>query len=122
MHEFGIVSALFDEIERQAAAAGMAKVSRVEVAVGHLRQVVPEVLRTAWTSVTRQTFAEGAALDIEPIAASARCRHCGVTYEPDLHDFRCAGCGRADAEILAGDEILLKSVSGEAMEKSGSRT
>jgi hydrogenase nickel incorporation protein HypA/HybF len=86
------------------------RVRSVEVKVGVLRQVVPDALEFAFQLVAEGTSAEGAALEIEQVAARVRCARCNV--ESVVADFplACAGCGSVDVHVVAGDELLVDSL------------
>lgn len=113
MHELSLAQALADEVERVARQNRLTRVVRVEVDVGVLRQVIPDIMQEAFCQVSDGTMAEGAVLQLHFSPALARCRGCQKHYEPDIDDFRCPGCGRADADVLGGEEFLLKTVEGE---------
>ncbi len=120
MHEASIAMAA---IEAAIAAAGghrATKITRVELEVGVLREIVPEAMAMAFEACSIGTIAEGAQLDLREEPARARCRACGRDFAPDLENrsFACRECGAADAEIIAGDEILLRSIECETDEES----
>jgi hydrogenase nickel incorporation protein HypA/HybF len=102
MHEL----ALADSIVRIALAhAGGRRIARVEVRVGHLRQVVPSALDFAFGLVAEGTAADGAELVLEEVPAAGRCRACGEESELPEFPLRCAACGGLDLEILRGEEL-----------------
>jgi hydrogenase nickel incorporation protein HypA/HybF len=107
MHELSIAQAIFDVAERHAAGR---RVSKVEVRVGHLRQVVPDALDFAFTLITPGTALDGAELEIEHVPARGRCRACGA--QSTLADFplRCARCGGLDLQVTAGEELLVAAL------------
>jgi hydrogenase nickel incorporation protein HypA/HybF len=106
----GIATSLMEQLERIAAAERAVRIVEVEVVCGVMQQVVPEALQLAFEAVTAGTLAEGAALAIKEEAMAARCRVCGRTYAPRIDDYLCPECGQADAELTAGQDIILKSV------------
>ena len=111
MHEMSIAASMLDVVLQAAEQAGATRVEAVEVEVGALKQVVPEVLQVAWQAVRADTLADGAVLKIEEISARAECRQCGRRFEPDIaYSFLCPGCNRADVRIVRGNDIVLKSV------------
>jgi len=115
MHEASIAMAAIDQAVEAARQHGASRVTRVKLRVGALRQVVPEAMKLAFEACAIGTPAEGAELELEEEAVIARCRPCGRQFEPDLQalSFMCPQCGQADAELLAGNEIILTSVECE---------
>jgi hydrogenase nickel incorporation protein HypA/HybF len=107
MHELAIA----DSVVRIACAhAGGRRVTKVDVKVGHLRQVVPSALEFAFGLVAEGTEVEGAELALEAVPAAGRCRGCGAdTPLPEL-PLRCARCGGFDVEVLQGEELLVDSL------------
>jgi hydrogenase nickel incorporation protein HypA/HybF len=120
MHELSISSAIVDTALRH---AGGQRVTRVDVRIGALRQVVPESLDFYFEIVSRDTDCSGAALEIELVEALMGCPTCGHEWDPApepaagheamapvLPVFRCPACERADADVLSGDELEVESI------------
>jgi hydrogenase nickel incorporation protein HypA/HybF len=107
MHELSIAQALMDIVQRH---AGGRPVTRVEVRVGHLRQVVPAALEFAFELVARGTVAEGAELVLDAVPAAGRCRACGTVSQMEAFPLACAGCGSWDVEVIRGEELLLDTL------------
>jgi hydrogenase nickel incorporation protein HypA/HybF len=107
MHELSIAEAIVDVATRHAAGR---RVTKVEVRVGHLRQVVPDALDFAFALVTRGTALDGAELAMTTVPAAGRCRDCGA--ESVMPDFPlcCARCGGLDMEVRAGQELLVEAL------------
>jgi hydrogenase nickel incorporation protein HypA/HybF len=111
VHELSIAVSLLEGVLRAAEQAGAERVESVEVEVGAMRQVVPEVLEVAWEAVRADTIAAGAALKIEEVPAEAECRRCGQCFEPDVeYSFLCPHCEQADIAIIRGNDIILRSM------------
>ena len=107
MHELAIA----DSVVRIACAhAAGRRVARVEVKVGHLRQVVPSALRFAFGLVAEGTEVEGAALALQEVPAAGRCRACGADGPLPELPLRCQGCGSFDVEVLRGEELLVDAL------------
>jgi hydrogenase nickel incorporation protein HypA/HybF len=107
MHELSIAGALVEIVDRHAAGR---RVTRVEVRVGHLRQVVPSALELAFELVARDTPAEGAELVLEHVGAAGVCRRCGTESELDAFPLVCAACGGWDLDIVRGEELAVDSL------------
>ena len=107
MHELAIAEAVARVVATHAAGR---QVERVEVRVGHLRQVVPSALRFSFTVVAQGTPLEGAELAIQHVPARLRCRRCREEGEADGFPLACAGCGSLDVEVLAGNELVVDAL------------
>jgi hydrogenase nickel incorporation protein HypA/HybF len=107
MHELSIASAVLAIVERHADGR---RVERVELRVGHLRQVVPSALEFAWQLVAEDTVAAGAQLVMEEVPATVRCERCAS--ESALVEFpaRCASCGSLDCEVTGGEELHVEAL------------
>jgi hydrogenase nickel incorporation protein HypA/HybF len=107
MHELAIA----DAVARIACAhAGDRRVTRVEVKVGHLRQVVPASLAFSFELVSAGTQLEGAELDIEEVPAAVRCRDCAQESQVDGFPLHCRACGGLEVEVIGGEELLVDSL------------
>ncbi len=120
MHEMAIVGELLDEVLRVADSHHASHVQKVEVRVGALRQVVPEALRLGFEAASRGTLAEGAELSIAEERIVAVCAACGCMFMPSLDDFVCPQCQQSEPRIVAGNDILLRSVVCETQEAGAS--
>ena len=120
MHELALAESVVRVVCAHAAGR---PVTRVELKIGHLRQVVPSALEFSFRLVAQGTEAEGAELVMEQISAAGRCSDCGA--ESELHGFplRCGACGGLGLELLRGEELLVDSLEVEdvVMTNGGSR-
>jgi len=107
MHELSIAESIVAIADRH---AGGRRVSKVEVKVGHLRQVVPSALEFAFELVAQGTAVEGAELDLEEVPAAGICRACGTEGTLTAFPFTCPGCGGMDLEVTHGEELLVDSL------------
>ena len=73
MHELSIAGAVVDTAVRHAAGR---RVTRVDVRLGELRQVVPDSLAFYFQFVARETLCEGAVLEYEVVPAVLHCNGC----------------------------------------------
>ncbi len=110
MHEMSIATGILDTVLAVAAEHGAVRVEEVALEVGVMRLVVPEALAAAFEAVVAGTVVEGATLTQTEVPLQARCVPCGQAFNPTVDDFLCPACGQADVDILAGNDIILKSV------------
>jgi hydrogenase nickel incorporation protein HypA/HybF len=104
VHELSIASAILQLALDQ---AGLRRVARVGVVVGHLRQVVPQALRFSFELVSHATPAEGAELEIVEAPAVGRCEVCGAVGRLAQFPLHCSACGELNVTIVSGDELLV---------------
>ena len=110
MHELAIAQSMFEIARRHA--RGL-RVTRVDVRVGRLRQVVPASLSFAFEVVAQGTELEGAELVIEQVPAAGTCRECGSAGELPDFPLLCASCGSVDLDIMGGEELEVESLEVE---------
>jgi len=111
MHEYSIVAALVERVEREVEARPGAQVRRLHVRIGELAGVELALLKTAYETFRERTVCEGAELAIAPVSASWRCPRCDRALAAGAI-LRCPGCGRP-AQLAAGDEIILDRIEME---------
>ena len=107
MHELSIADAIVQVAVRNARGR---RVAKVEVKIGHLRQVVPSALAFAFELVSQGTTVEGAELQIEDVPARIACRSCAVDSLATQFPFACPGCGSLDVDVQSGEELLVDSL------------
>jgi hydrogenase nickel incorporation protein HypA/HybF len=107
MHELSLAESVVSIAGRHAAGR---PVARVELKVGHLRQVVPSALEFAFELLAQGTELEGAELVMEEVPAAGRCRACGTESELPGFPLRCGACGGLDLELLRGEELLVDAL------------
>jgi hydrogenase nickel incorporation protein HypA/HybF len=117
MHELSVADAVVGICARHAGADR--RVTRVELKVGYLRQVVPQALEFAFGLVADGTPVEDAELVMEIVPAAGRCRACGIESELPGFPLRCAGCGSGDLELTQGEELLVDALELEEMTTIG---
>lgn len=112
MHEYSIVQALLERVEREARARHASAVHRVQVSIGELAGVEVELLRTAYNTIRHRTMCHDAVLDVRRVPARWSCSRCGEPI-PGGSARHCPSCG-AMARLTTGDEIMLDRIEMEA--------
>jgi hydrogenase nickel incorporation protein HypA/HybF len=118
MHELAIAESIVGIAVRHARGR---PVSRVEISVGHLRQVVPSALSFAFELVAQGTTLDGAELVLNVVPASGRCRSCGAESLLDGFPLLCRACGSADVAVTGGEELRVESLDVEEEEVAHGR-
>jgi hydrogenase nickel incorporation protein HypA/HybF len=108
MHEYSIVQALLERVDREVRQHGASRVHRVHVCIGELAGVEIELLRTAFETIRHRTVCEEAELAVRRAEARWECPRC-LTRAAAL---RCPRCGM-QARLAAGDEIMLDRIEME---------
>jgi hydrogenase nickel incorporation protein HypA/HybF len=106
MHEYSIVSALVDRVQREADRHPGAIVRRLHLKIGELAGVEIELLRTAFDTFRPTTVCGVCELAIDRVAARWGCPKCGNAIAPPV---RCSKCDTA-ARLASGDEIILERI------------
>lgn len=106
MHELALSEAILDAVRQR---AGDRPVVRVDVRIGHFRQVVPDALEFAWQVLTEGSEFAGVALAIDFVPAVVTCRACDGATELDLPILQCGVCESFDVALTSGDEFELAS-------------
>lgn len=108
MHELGIAESALQLALERTRNEGASRVRRIVIRVGALSGVDPEALQFAFTAILPGTAAEGATVQIDPVAAVAYCQDCLEDFTPDTdHFFECPKCGRLCATLKQGRELDL---------------
>lgn len=107
MHELSIADSVVQIVSRHAHGR---RVERVELKIGHLRQVVPSALGFAFELLVAGTCIEGAELVVHHVPAAGRCRCCGAETTIGEFPMQCGLCGSLDLELLAGEELLVEAL------------
>src|SRR5262245_33708298 len=86
------------------------RVTRVELRVGRMREIVPPALQFAFELASPGTAVEGADLDVDVVEASGICRICErETPLPGLPP-ACAHCGGDDIDVVRGQELVVGDI------------
>jgi hydrogenase nickel incorporation protein HypA/HybF len=107
MHELSLATSIADIVHRHARGR---RVTRVEVAVGHLRLAMPSALAFGFELASMGTLFEGAKLDVRQVPLRARCRVCGEEVEPETWPLPCPTCSSYELAISGGEELRVEAI------------
>ncbi|MEO1941376.1 MAG: hydrogenase maturation nickel metallochaperone HypA [Campylobacterales bacterium] len=111
MHEYSIVDSLLQLVDQHARENLAKRVTRIEIKVGVLSGVEPELLERAFEVFKEGTVAEGAEFVIKIQPVVVECQRCGAQQElPRESSFRCPSCGAPELKIIDGEEMFLTSL------------
>lgn len=111
MHELSIAYNIVELSEKAAIDAGATQVKVVHLRLGELAGIVKSALLFGWEVATKDTWLEGATLEIEELPVIVFCPTCqqAVTL-PSTQLFCCPICDTPTAQVLQGREVEVKSL------------
>jgi hydrogenase nickel incorporation protein HypA/HybF len=112
VHEYSIVQALLERVDREARRHHASHVHCVRVSIGEVAGVEVALLRTAFDTIRHGTCCAAANLDVRTVEATWACRGCGKPIVRGTA-LRCPACGEP-ARLVRGDEIMLDQIEMEA--------
>lgn len=107
MHELSVCLSLLQQVEQIAAERAAAAVVRIELDVGPLSGVEPDLLRHAWPLAAAGTLAESADLVIETGEVRVECSSCGASSVVVPNRLLCGTCGDFRTRVVAGEDLIL---------------
>jgi len=112
MHELSVMSNILDIVVEHAKRNNATRVTKINLTVGELSDLVPEWMQNYFDFVSKDTIADKAVLVIERRPAVLRCRDCAFEFALDREafDFSCQKCRSANVEIVSGREFTVNSI------------
>ncbi len=114
MHELSICMSLMEQLEAIARERDADSIVRVELEVGVLSGVEPDLLENAWPIASSGTIAEQAELHIETGDLIIECSNCGARTSAEPNRLLCGECGSNRTHVVSGDELMLLRVEIES--------
>jgi hydrogenase nickel incorporation protein HypA/HybF len=110
MHEMSITQGIIDLCLLH---SGGRRVNSLEVEIGELSTVVPEAIEFCFEACSRDTFLEGARLNIIRIPGVGKCQEC--RSETPLTEIfgTCRQCGSNRVVIITGEEMMVREIEVE---------
>ena len=116
MHELSLAEAINNTVKGLCSFSECARVRRVALKIGHMRQVDPELLSFAFGVVAKGTLSEGAELSILELPIVFKCHSCGKESPSEGTVFMCPACGGTNVELLSGMELTIESMEVESQQ------
>ena len=110
MHELSVSLSLIEQIQRVAEENGARSVTRIELSIGPLSGVEPDLLRNAYPMAAAGTIAADAELVITITAIRVTCNECGAESPASVNRLICGECGNYRTEVASGDELILQRI------------
>lgn len=111
MHEYSIIAALVDRVQRELEARPGAVARKLQVRIGELSGVEPDLLRTAFITFRERSACAEAELELVQVPAVWRCPRCDLAIAAGAV-LRCPTCERP-ARLASGGDITLERIEME---------
>lgn len=114
MHEMSLVESLLNSLLAMTEKhPEWEKITRVNLRVGAMRQVVPEAMEFCFDIAIKGTPLEGARLVLTDVPVQCHCRSCGHRWSGDDRIFICSSCGSPEVELTSGMELEIDTMEVE---------
>lgn len=110
MHEMALCESMLQILQDQAKAQQYTRVKTVYLEIGALAGVELDALRFGFEVVTRDTLADGAAVEIIQVPGTAWCMQCAQTVTIENRFDPCPGCGGYQLQITGGGDMRIKEL------------
>jgi hydrogenase nickel incorporation protein HypA/HybF len=110
MHEMALAEGVLEIVVDTARRNDARRVKAVRLEIGRLAQVEPDALRFAFDVVTRDSIADGAALELDTTDGAAWCMKCADTVALARLGEACPRCGSYQLQVTGGAEMRVKDI------------
>ena len=110
MHELSVCQALIDQVEQVARQQQAERVICIELSIGVLSGVEPQLLEQAYPLAAAGSVAQDAELRIESTPVRVHCDQCNRDSNVAANRLLCGHCGNWRTTLVGGDEMLLTRV------------
>ena len=113
MHEMSLCEGVLQILETESARQGFNRVKAVWLEIGDLSSVEADAMLFSFDVVTRNSLADGAALNIINIPGHAWCMQCAKTVLVKQRFDACPECQSYQLQVTGGDEMRIKELEVE---------
>ena len=110
MHELSVVANLFEILEEKTKEQNGKRIILVQLQIGALSGIVPELLATAFEIYKKDTIASEAEIKIKTIPLKVQCKDCQKVMIKDDFIFICDICGSTNIQTLEGTDMILEKM------------
>lgn len=110
MHEMSLAEGVLQLVEDTARREGAKRVKLVVLEIGRLSSVQPEALTFCFDVVTRNSVAEGAALEIVDVPGAGWCMQCAATVPMAELYGSCPTCCSHQVQPTGGTEMRVREI------------
>lgn len=110
MHETSIIQDLLELIEKQAKENKAKAVVSVEVQIGRLSGVEPELLKSAFDVLKMTTIAKSSKFVMDVRDVKIKCKNCKQEKVLQEFIFICPDCCSIEVDVLEGEGMYLQSL------------
>ncbi|ARD22292.1 hydrogenase maturation nickel metallochaperone HypA [Shewanella japonica] len=107
MHEYSIVMSLMEQITQLAKDNNATDIIRVDIKVGVLSGVEPQLLQTAFDTFKLGTICNNAELNLQQQALVIKCRQCNQQTELTQRNIVCPHCLSYKTQVIDGEDMML---------------
>ena len=111
MHEASLIASVLRQSLAIASASGAGDIVEIHLSIGPLSGVEPTLLATAFERLAPGYGLRAATLCVQERELTAACRACQLEYCVRDFEFTCPTCGSTDADIVAGDAVMIESLT-----------
>jgi hydrogenase nickel insertion protein HypA len=113
VHEYSVVQALLEQVEKFAAENDSDNVTKVVVKIGAMSGVESHLLEIAFNTFKEKTVCDGAdfIMNVQPLTIA--CRQCGERSELAAVHYRCPACESLEVDVVDGEEMYLMTLEME---------
>ena len=113
VHELAITEQILNIALDEAKAAQAGKITRINLVIGELSGVVSDCVLFYFDFLKKDTAAEEATIDFEPVPAELQCRDCLAEFDLPESLWVCPNCQSNSIEVISGRHCYIESIEVE---------
>lgn len=111
MHEVSLIRTIFQTLESEFSASECATITAIDLKVGLLSNVEPQLMQNAFAAVQESTGQfPGVELCIELVPIAIFCDTCQKESPVEQYRFVCQHCSQTNSNVIRGTELLIHRV------------